>query len=291
MRNRGILIIVLLSFSVCLFFFIGNYWVSCKSKTTKIKLKTNSFRYLSDLIVLSGGDTAFIMDSGSSCSFIFRCECKKKPVGVARVKDSNGRVKLLGFYFFKHIGLHFIDIHNMFAPYYDTACEIDSSIIGTLGMDVISGSNWHFCFKDSTVEQYALNTPYPVPKKNLLLVYSKEKSPLTTLNIDGLLCHGLLIDIGCNIDLSLEENVLKKLSAQNFKADSGNGITRSTFSEKAVRNYMFDSININNNFYKKMEISERKFGPSLIGLSFFRRFDHMFWDSGRKRVYLWNDEE
>ena len=53
------------------------------------------------------------------------------------------------------------------------------------------------------------------------------------------------------------------------------------------KQYVYTNIKINNTFFDTLTITEGE--KRLIGIGFFRKFDKVFWDSGKKEVRFYKN--
>ena len=57
--------------------------------------------------------------------------------------------------------------------------------------------------------------------------------------------------------------------------------------QQQVDVFKYDTLYVNDKQYSNVRIDGGE--RNLIGLGFMRRFDHLFWDSRHRKVYLWNE--
>ena len=159
-----------------------------------------------------------------------------------------------------------------------------------IGMDVISTANWHFNFKNNIVNIIPTSETETIPTKNIAFSYTKTKDPLTNLYIGNFCFHDVLLDMGMKSwDICLSDtDILQLLNTYNPK-DSAEVTSNGLNGSVQTMEYYFDSLNIEKEIYKNICIKKGK--KNIIGIDFFRRFNHLFWDSKHKKVYLWNNEK
>ncbi len=235
--------------------------------------------------------SGFKFDSGCSSSYLNPDTLQSFKgfdiIAHINISDANGVIKEYPLYYFRKIKTeeNFV-IKNMVAY----PCNGTVNGLSVLGMDVISAANWHFCFKDSCVDVFHVGQTTHVPMSAICLSYEQTKNPLISLTI-GEKCfgHGLL-DMGMvDWDICLADSAFSSLLQVCAPENSIVDTSFSLNSYKLVKTCTFDSLRIFDSMFAN--VSVRCGVKNLIGMDFFRRFEHMFWDSGHKKVYLWNDEE
>ena len=236
-------------------------------------------------------DGKYIFDSGSSGTIFSERNAKYRRIGRAKSTDCNGVSVQSPYYYISQIEVQpNLWIKNIFcsiAPLRDT--YTDNKLSGILGMDVISRANWHFSFKDSVLDIMDLHQIMNVPYSAVELQYYRRKYPLVSVKIEDFMVDSVLIDFGCFRDFCFTteyiQRVLKQHPSIRPQKDSVNG----SFSSQKVKTYQFNKLRVEDMCFLNLTIDE--FTKNLIGGAFFSRFDHLFWDSRHKKVYLWNEEE
>ena len=247
--------------------------------------------YTNGMATIRADKHAFVMDSGSSSSIFFKNKYQKFFIGFSKITDAHAKTRFIPIFFFPQIEiaeLHF-KITNIVGNYIHEIFAIDSSIKGIFGRDIIRATNWHFNLANNVIETMDIDSNIVIPKKSITFAYQNEKIPQTKVNVNGLI-YEMLIDIGCNVDLCFDSLQIAEICTKNKYRNKQKDTISSTFSKDLMDGYIFDSLTIEDISYSNIHINVIQ-NKNIIGMKFFRRFDHLFWDSGNKKVYLWNDEE
>jgi hypothetical protein len=96
----------------------------------------------------------------------------------------------------------------------------------------------------------------------------------------------MAVDLGYNGDLLMPLKEFNKISSQNkifttpakFNTPASNNLINSLS--------IFDTININHNWFFTIVSSNEKVKEQLIGLQFFRKFDFVIFDFINKQIYI-----
>ena len=231
------------------------------------------------------------MDSGCSSSFLMPDSLKQFRLidlkAVIKMKDANGQIRDYPLYYLRNLQTaDGFKVKNVVVfPCYST-----DSVTSSLGMDVISAANWHFCFKDSCMDVIRRGRAYQIPERALCFSYERTKNPKTVLNVGDIRIDGCLLDMGMSDwDFCLTDSAISNVLQKDVPSDSVEENSYGLNSAATTIVYQFDSLNVMSKMFADVRI--RKGVGNIIGMDFFRRFDHMFWDSGSKKVYLWDDVE
>ncbi len=235
--------------------------------------------------------SGFIMDSGCSSSYIVPDTLLHLPNFNVQasicITDVNNEIKEYPLYFVPTIKIDdSLIVRNVVAyPF-----EWTSNKTSAIGMDIISTANWHFNFNNNTVNITPVSETAIIPQKHITFSYTKTKDPLTNLVIGNNVYDNVLLDMGMvDWDMCLTDSDLSLLFQNYIPIDSSETTSYGHNSSYTTTKYYFDSVSIDAEIYR--DICIRKGSKNIIGMDFFRRFDHLFWDSKNKKVYLWNDEK
>lgn len=250
---------------------------------TVIPKGKQSFRYVNNHIVL---ESNYIFDTGASISLVYDGNNRQIPLSFVLVSDYHKR-KAIKPLVFRSGRAPYNDFVNNFFCVVDTRFKNQNdSIIGIMGMNVIQRANWHFSFKDSTVEVLSLRDKINISDKAICWKYKGRLVPKISINIGEITLDHFLLDMGTNDIFAIEpQNINHVLNSHNFirSVDTVTGL----LSREMVSIFKFDNLLIDGETYQNISITEAP--RNLVGLGFMRRFDHLFWDSKHKKVYLWND--
>lgn len=270
--------------TVVLFFVIVIFLLGYFSVMTVVPKGKQNFRYVNGHIVL---ESNYIFDTGADITVLYENEDFGFPIAVTSVSDIHRNRRLKTLYFVhRKIGGENTKSHFV--------CLIDSgfyrpnqSIFGIMGMNVIQRANWHFSFLDSTVEVFSRRSSYTIPPNALCFKYRNRLLPYTSIDIEGEKQEQFLIDMGYSLEFLVDEKGMRQIQKCRFIEPSQELIT-GLLGNKQVDVLKYDSLYVNGNCYSNVRIDVGN--RNLIGLGFMRRFDHLFWDSRHKKVYLWNEK-
>ena len=231
-------------------------------------------------------DSSLIFDSGCSRSIIYRKNKCKIIVGLRMCFDSNKHLYFMPIYYISNMRLgENISVENLFCAF----DNIKSRNSGIIGMDIIRSANWHILLRNNNMEILPLNHCLSIPDNAICMKYKKEFRPQCTLYINGVLVENVLIDIGFNGDIDLSKHDFDKIS-KTGKCKSQEKVTSvASRSRREYVSYIYDDVSVQNINCKDIRITMCK--KNVVGLGFLSRFDHLFWDSRHRKVYLWNEEE
>ena len=157
-------------------------------------------------------------------------------------------------------------------------------------MNIIKCANWHISFRDNVIEALPLTEKVTVPESHLVWNYANDDEPVTNdITIGRCKVRDVLIDMGCSGAFLLTQKALNNINDQVLLKEVASTCSKGFGEEKKIRIYTCDTIEICN-----VPCTQASFGQSernIVGLNFMKQFDHLFWDSRHKKVYLWNEEE
>ncbi len=156
-----------------------------------------------------------------------------------------------------------------------------------LGMNIIKQANWHISFVDSIIEVFPLDSSMLIPEDAICFKYQRGRRPMTYLNINGRKVKNVLLDTGSDSDLKLCEKDAFCVLGNIVSAKTDTVVVITPQSQKLYVQNVYEEVKINGSIYENVKVT--RFNKNLVGLGFMRRFDHLFWDSKHKKVYLWND--
>ncbi len=229
-------------------------------------------------------DSIILFDSGSS-----RTLSNRKNIGVFLGKtmsiDLYGSKKVKNLFFVFRYPLFTFPI-KFFSCASMEESHIESTVELLMGMNIIQRANWHFSFKDNYLEVMKRSEMVDIPMCAICWQYRNRLIPQIDMTLEGYKVDGILIDMGCNIDFCLKKNDVERM--ESLSGIRGKYYNKNTvWSSKNVYCLQLDSFKVGNKIYPNVYIDEVP--RNLVGLGFMRRFDHLFWDSKHKKVYLWND--
>ena len=244
-------------------------------------------------LLLTAGDEVCLFDSGALRT-VFKSKIPgQKLVGATLVTDCNKKHRIAPLYYVSGIELsHGFWVRRFVfnrVAFHAQASEPQKLSVGIIGMNIIRKANWHFSIRDSFFETLPLDRSMSIPSDAVVLSYDNNKRPLTTLVIEHRKYEDVLIDMGCDKDFGFSSlimhSITNKVEPQYISQRSQSGV----FSSNKKMSYLFDSVYVLGKIYPNISMCESKY--NLVGMKFLSRFDHLFWDSRHKKVYLWNDEE
>ena len=243
--------------------------------------------------ILTEGDDVYSFDSGALRTVFKKKVPGQKLVGATLVTDCNKKHRITPLYYMPGIELsHGFQVRRFFfnrVEFHAQASKTQKLKAGIIGMNIIRKANWHFSFRDAFFETLPLNRQIAIPSDAMVLSYDNNKRPLTTLVIENQKYEDVLIDMGCDEDFCFNSlnltHITNSIGPQQISESSRSGV----FSSKKEIFYLFDSVHVLGKIYQNISIHESNY--NLVGLGFLSRFDHLFWDSRHKKVYLWNEEE
>ena len=253
------------------------------SLMTVIPKGKQNFRYINGHIVL---ESNYIFDTGADISVLYEKEGLSLPVAATLISDIHKKKRLKPLYFVdrkletQNAEIHFICLID--SVFY----RPDKSVLGIIGMNVIQRANWHFSFRDSTIEALPLHTSIKIPKDALCLKYRNRLFPCTSIDIEGEKYRQILIDMGYSLEFFLDEKNMKSIQKCRF-VEPKQELISGLLGQQQVDVFKYDTLYVNDKQYSNVRIDGG--GRNLIGLGFMRRFDHLFWDSRHRKVYLWNE--
>lgn len=231
-------------------------------------------------------ENGFVFDTGANASFI-----SKKKTGFSLflfptiVSDTYNFRKILPVCYAHRLQINDAVAFERFAfvaaPSTASGHEKYDAVIG---MNLISKTNLYFSFVENTIDVLPLDSLFDVPPKAIVFEYKGTTKPTLSLKIDGLVIDDILIDTGFDNDLALDKDAITLIkTASNH---SSNLITNKTiFASKKQIHYLIKNISIESRYYKDVAVIQST--RRLIGTRFFKRYNHMFWDSKNHKIYLW----
>ena len=255
------------------------------SPMTVIPKGKQNFCYVNGHIVL---ESNYIFDTGADISVLYEKEGLSIPVAVTLMRDIHKNKRCRFLYFVNKKSLFQNEINHFVCLMDSGFYRPDKSVKGIIGMNVIQRANWHFSFLDSTVEVFSRRASYTIPSKALCFKYNNRLIPCSSIDIESEHYKQILIDMGYSLEFLLDENNISQIQKCCLVEPRQELIT-GLLGHQQVDVFQYDTLSINGNHYSNVRIDGGK--RNLIGLGFMRRFDHLFWDSRHKKVYLWNEEK
>lgn len=271
-------IIVLIIFSFMLLIDLTIY-KGCYLKTGYGKIEMGNGNLLNST-------NGFIFDTGANCSYISK-RIVNFPILLFPIilSDTNGSMGLSFVYYGRSVSINdSISIHNLSFIRILKRDSTHKHFEAIIGMDVISKINMYLSFCNNEIEIMPIDSIPDIPSDAVRLYYEGTTSPEVSLNIGDIVTDNILVDTGLDDDIALNVNILKQLiKKNNYNYNIKNNKT--LFGAHKQKNYFFRKLSINSVEYNDVTILQSK--KNLLGMSFFRRFNHMFWSSKEKTIFLW----
>lgn len=257
---------------------------------TQIELKDNTFDDPNGHILI--GNDRLLWDTGASRTVLLSdFKQKKHIVGFSLSSDTHNKMQFTKLYFSKNIVLHRILIKNsVYTEIYkfNISKSIQNlNISGILGMDIICNHNWLLDFDKNIIRNFDKTCKYDALSQ-FKLTYFKKNIPYTNIKIENVYLKDILIDSGLNLYFLLLKSDIENINAiiepDTVMKTNSSGLFSDSIPSKQ---YVYTNIKINNTVFDTLTINEGE--KRLIGIGFFRKFDKVFWDSGKKEVRFYKN--
>ena len=276
-RNSSKKIFILCCLILCFLFF----WECINRK--EISDTTISYFYdKNGLITISLEDgKSFVIDTGADASLIFSDRLKVNSTirGVFWVNKK----RLLSFKKVDSLQIENLLIKNhnfVFEKAKNTVFEKDTTIVGIIGMDILSQKYCYFDVKNQTIifsDEKKVQTDTP----SFVFSYKSSKIPVSDMCINGIMFEDVLFDTGFNLFLKLFETDTGKLNNQPILRQD----TNYDFSGNQLLTYheQYDSVLINGVNFQNQEIS---YGQNyhLLGMKFVKCWSSFSIDPFKKEI-------
>lgn len=249
------------------------------------------FRYETGMICTVDGK--YIFDSGAQLTYVADSVHGKTVMGAAISVDGNKKRRFVPLCYmskldlFPGFGVGKLVFVNK-APLLSYSDKNDGTN-GIIGMNILCRANWHFSFRDSFFESMPLDREMQIPSHAIALSYDRNLRPKITVTIANQRYDNILIDMGCNSDFCFEAPVLKNIMTKTHPQKIAEDTSFCMYSFCESMSYAFERLDIFGKAYQNIDMHESKINH--VGMKFLSRFDHLFWDSRHRKVYLWNEEE
>ena len=274
-----IILLICSIFIYCFYFF-----------PTEIEIKDNTLSEQTNNIIFKNGH--LLWDTGANGSILLsNFRQKKVLISFSILYDSYRKIKIAGLYFSHNTIIDSIFIKNFIYTKLDRGglpIEIQKlNYIGILGMNVISNYNWLLDFDKNTLQNIPKTKSYK-EEYDFKLTYLFRIFPYTSITIERIKLKKILIDSGLNTDCVLLVDDIGKINEYISPDTVINQVSNGLFSNCIPsKQYVYTNIKINNTFFDTLTITEGE--KRLIGIGFFRKFDKVFWDSGKKEVRFYKN--
>jgi len=256
-------------------------FLSCKNRT-KISNTTINYSYNSMglLVVSLENGKSFLIDTGADGSLIFSDKIK-----------INSTIRGISFVNRKHlfyrrridslqIGNLLIKNHNfIFAKAENSVLKKDTTIVGILGMDILSQKYCYFDIKNQTIT--LSDKKKQIQSPSFVYSYKLPNQLASDININGNVFENVIFDTGFDSFLELYEKDKEKLNLQVSLEEE----TRSDIfnNQRIVYFEVPDSMKINNvNFtFPKILYGQKH---RLLGMAFVRCWSSFLIDPFEKRI-------
>ena len=245
-----------------------------------------------DLLIFSDG---FIWDTGCSQTVFFesfsdgimeKSKKKQKPM-----IDYLNIVKSLDTYFSERLFIDSLEVKNItFSTIKHDEAPLIFTQMGTqgiIGMDIIGKANWLINFSENTLEVLPHKKHSDIQEKTTFIIsYKGKNKPQTELTIDNVLFENVLVDAGAFGHITLLHEDILNINQKKEPVDT---VESSNFS------FFMDSINEVVYSYQNMNINGMEFDTinikngnlRLLGLGFLRKFDKIFFDTKKQKIYCY----
>lgn len=267
--------------------FLSNYvYLEAEKSTVRVSPGCFTF-YFNKGILLDSCD--FMLDSGCSSSYLHSDSAHSsvnfKIGATITVTDFHNQQKVYPLYYTTRLcGNGRFSIRNIVYAKMPNHLGVEKAI---LGMDVFQNANWYINFKDKKLTVMGLYESLSVKKNSICFSYLSTRDPMVSIQIGNSRIDSVLLDLGmADNDLCLKPAALSVLleSSSHFVMDSIDNYGMNGTIKTLRCN--FDTIMVNHQVFDSVTVIQGS--KNAIGLDFMRRFDHLFWDSRHKKVYLWN---
>lgn len=257
---------------------------------TRVELKNNKFEIVEKRISVS--DNRFLWDTGASGTILFsNIKLDKRQIGFSFVLDTHHKLKICNLFFAKEYFDNSIRLKNLI--YMEVKENITSiegqkqKFGGILGMNIIGNYNWLLDFNNNSFKNFDISYQY----NDLAVLKLKYKSKLysyTDMEIEGMRFKKTLIDSGSDADLQLLQSDIEQINKIKQPDSIIKQFSRGLFSDNIPsKKYIYSHIKVYGISFDTLSINESS--ERKISIGFFRKFDKVFWDSGKKEVRFYKN--
>ena len=282
-KKHKILIIILTL--VILVVSVPSIYFLCDKKHTEINNATINYSYTNAGLItlpLKNGKY-FIVDTGSKMSYIFsdRIEINSNIRGVFLIMDEKRLLPIKRIDSLQIEEKLLIRNHDfIFIKSENTLHKNDTTIVGLIGMDILSQKHCYFDIKNQTItfsDKKRTQTELPF----FVFSYKLSTRPLSDLCINGNVFEDVLFDTGFNLFLELLEKDKEK---RNIQTPLEKDIMRDFFNNQHVVCFeKLDSVDINDVRFRNLTIS---YGQKnrLLGMVFVKCWSSFVIDPFNKKI-------
>jgi predicted aspartyl protease len=256
--------------------------------STKISYTVLHFDKNEKRLFLNGN---LLWDTGSNGSVIYEEYKSTIPhriqIGYSFVFDTFHKMRFVPFFYSHQFGLSdSVNIRNFFFALIST--KIQDNVIGLIGMDVISKTNWIIDFTSEKVKILPQDKIYETKELSKLnLKYKRNRVPKTQLDFSVCQLKNVLIDAGFDAEIALLKSDIEGINEKYKPVDTLKTFRYGIYSTApTIQNiYVYDSIMINHICFQNVQIMENS--KRLIGFAFFKRFNKVFLNTKEREFYFY----
>ncbi len=158
---------------------------------------------------------------------------------------------------------------------------------GVFGSELMSKGIWKIDFKQNELTFTSdIDSLQEMGQTEIFPSIFSAESIKVDVKFGNNIVKNMAIDLGFNGDLIMPFKEFNKLGTRN-RAFTDSARFSTPGSDKIVnRLIVFDTVNINHNWFFVIISSNETAKERLIGLQFFRRFDFVIFDFINKRIYV-----
>ncbi len=158
---------------------------------------------------------------------------------------------------------------------------------GVFGGDLMSKGIWKIDFKnDELTFASNIDSFKEISQTEVLPALFDRESITIDVSFENNVIKTMAIDLGYNGDLLMPLKEFNKISSQN-KTFTTPAQFKTPVSDTIINSLsIFDTININHNWFFTIVSSNETVKERLIGLQFFRRFNFVIFDFINKQIYI-----
>jgi hypothetical protein len=163
----------------------------------------------------------------------------------------------------------------------------DANDDGVFGIELISKGIWKIDFKKNELTFTSdIDSLQGLSQTEIFPAIFEEQSIKIDVKFENNVVKRMAVDWGYNGGLLLPVEDFNKINTAN-KAISGSARFSTPASWKIINSLsVFDTVNINHNWFSTIVSSGETVKERLIGLQFFRTFDYVIFDFINKRIYI-----
>ena len=263
-------------------FFYGciNYYTRAKINDAIVDYFYNDF----GLMIIPLGEGKYILvDTGTEISTLFRDRVQINSTIRGFALTNNQRISPIKRVESFQIGDLIIRNHNfVLTKSRNTLQANDTTIVGIIGMDILSLKHSYFDIKNQTI---TLSDEKQVQAKppSLVFSYKSPRRPVSDLCINSYTFENVLFDTGFNVFLALLEKDKNKLSTTSFCCMGTSVVFDFSKNKRFVYSETPDSVQINGVSIANPIIS---YGHKsrLLGMEFVKQWSSFSIDPFEKKI-------